>query len=174
MLARIRCWLFGHIDGPIVKTGSGHYQRCARCDRIKGRPDIDKALMDATVDSLLSSNEPGPIDFDEEMNRHYIPLPGGFEVQTLGRGSVFRILSRGKRSCCYIVADKGLHLPIERMARETYREVKRMREALKWYAEQAADCRKVTSKGSDARKELDRDGGQRARDALNGSKRELT
>lgn len=39
-------------------------------------------------------------------------------------------------------------------------------EALEWYAEQAAGCRKVTSEGETARNALDKDGGQRARAAI--------
>jgi hypothetical protein len=39
-------------------------------------------------------------------------------------------------------------------------------EALTWYAEQVAGCRKVTSEGNDARRALDQDGGKRATDAL--------
>ena len=34
-----------------------------------------------------------PIDYDAEMDRTYIPLPGGWEIQTQGKGSTFRILS---------------------------------------------------------------------------------
>ena len=42
------------------------------------------------------------------------------------------------------------------------------REALEWYAEKVAGCRKITSEGNDARNALDRDGGQIARAALGG------
>lgn len=42
----------------------------------------------------------------------------------------------------------------------------RMREALDWYAEQGAGCRKITSEGEKARFALDKDGGERARRAL--------
>lgn len=41
-----------------------------------------------------------------------------------------------------------------------------MREALEWYAEQVAGCRKIGSVGEPARHALDRDGGERARNAL--------
>jgi len=39
---------------------------------------------------------------------------------------------------------------------------------LEWYAEQVANCRKVTSEGDAARQELDRDGGKRAIAAMKG------
>lgn len=40
------------------------------------------------------------------------------------------------------------------------------REALQWYAEQVAGCRKITSEGDAARHALDADGGKRAQAAL--------
>lgn len=47
-------------------------------------------------------------------------------------------------------------------------ENKRLREALRWYEAQVNDCRKVTREGDDARYALDRDGGEKARAALEG------
>lgn len=41
-----------------------------------------------------------------------------------------------------------------------------MREALRWYAEKVAECRKIGSLGDNARQALDLDGGFRARDAI--------
>lgn len=46
------------------------------------------------------------------------------------------------------------------------------REALSWYAEQVADCRKFGSDGDAARQALDKDGGQRARAALSATQPE--
>lgn len=45
-------------------------------------------------------------------------------------------------------------------------QVATLREALEWYADQAKDCRKLTSEGEKARNALDRDGGTKARAAL--------
>jgi hypothetical protein len=42
----------------------------------------------------------------------------------------------------------------------------KLREALEWYAEQVAGCRKLGSIGDPARHALDADGGKRARTAL--------
>jgi hypothetical protein len=44
----------------------------------------------------------------------------------------------------------------------------KMREALLWYSEKVAGCRKITREGDEARQALDKDGGQRAREALKG------
>lgn len=60
------------------------------------------------------------IDHDESMNRDYIPLPAGWELQTKGKGSSLRLLDKkaGERYC--------LPLPdfmiefVERMGREVY------------------------------------------------------
>lgn len=41
-----------------------------------------------------------------------------------------------------------------------------LRGVLAWYEPRVANCRKITSEGNDARRELDADGGQRARAAL--------
>lgn len=45
-------------------------------------------------------------------------------------------------------------------------ENERLREALHWYAEKVAECRKIGSLGDNARQALDLDGGFRARDAI--------
>lgn len=45
-------------------------------------------------------------------------------------------------------------------------ENERLREALEWYAEQVAGCRKITPEGNASRAALDADGGSRARSAL--------
>ena len=41
-----------------------------------------------------------------------------------------------------------------------------LREALQWYAEHVANCRKITSEGDKARHALDADGGKRALAAI--------
>lgn len=42
----------------------------------------------------MTNDELAAIERDETMNRDYIPLPGGWEIQTKGKGSTFRILDR--------------------------------------------------------------------------------
>lgn len=71
------------------------------------------------------------IDYDQDMDRHYITLPGGFEVQTKGRGSSFRIYSQTEDHR-YLVADDHIHAPIEAMARAAHDEVERLRELLRY------------------------------------------
>lgn len=59
------------------------------------------------------------VERDESMDRTYIPLPGGWEVQTQGKGSSFRICNTesGHR---WIVTDKHLHPVLEEMARDIH------------------------------------------------------
>jgi hypothetical protein len=65
-----------------------------------------------------------PIARDEEYRRTYIPLPGGWEVQTKGRGSSFRIAApSGHR--LNIPDSPYLHETIERMARGIHAECER-------------------------------------------------
>lgn len=58
-----------------------------------------------------------PIERDEDMGRDYIPLPGGWEVQTKGNGSTFRLCDT-KSGDRWPVLDHFLHDALERMARE--------------------------------------------------------
>ena len=46
---------------------------------------------------------------------------------------------------------------------ELQAQVQTARDALEWYAEQGADCRKIGARGDVARAKLDRDGGHKAR-----------
>lgn len=65
----------------------------------------------------------GPIDRDEDMDRTYIPLPGGWEVQTKGKGSSFRLCNTatGDR---WIVTDERLHKMLEQMACDVHAAAK--------------------------------------------------
>lgn len=60
-----------------------------------------------------------PIARDELMDRTYIPLPGGWEIQTRGNGSSFRICDpNGER--LNIPPSPYLHETLERMARDIH------------------------------------------------------
>lgn len=58
-----------------------------------------------------------PAEYDAEMDRHYLPLPNGWEVQTKGNGSTFRIahVLTGAR---YMVLDEDLHEPLTDLAND--------------------------------------------------------
>lgn len=58
-----------------------------------------------------------PVERDEGYDRTYIPLPGGWEIQTKGKGSSFRICDTksGER---WNVTESHLHEMLERMAHE--------------------------------------------------------
>lgn len=59
-----------------------------------------------------------PIERDEEMNRTYIPLPGGYEIQTKGNGSTFRIAKTDGSDERMPVLESVLHPFLEQMARD--------------------------------------------------------
>jgi hypothetical protein len=106
---------------PELRAVASTIQDCAEISAHSSWADrIDTAL--ARIDSALRAHEAQgwelpPIERDESYDRTYIPLPGGWEIQTKGRGSSFRICDTkdGER---WLVADEYLHAILERMARE--------------------------------------------------------
>ena len=81
--------------------------------------NLEKAIR------ALSAAQPGaqeaipPIERDESMDRTYIPLPGGWEVQTQGKGSTFRICNT-KTGDRWPVLCKDIHAALEQMARDAH------------------------------------------------------
>lgn len=77
------------------------------------------------LDLLYSAAQPvaqeaiPPIERDESMDRTYIPLPGGWEVQTQGKGSTFRICNT-KTGDRWPVLCKDIHAALEQMARDAH------------------------------------------------------
>jgi len=66
-----------------------------------------------------SDKELAPIERDESYDRTYIPLPGGWEIQTKGKGSTFRLLGPdGFR--LPIIEQPYLFEHLERMARDIH------------------------------------------------------
>lgn len=64
-----------------------------------------------------------PIEVDPDMpSREYIPLPGGWEVQTKGRGSSYRLLDRKTGERHLILCNDGnfIHDFVTRMAKEVH------------------------------------------------------
>ena len=80
----------------------------------------------ARIDAALSAPEPqrwrpAPIERDESFDRDYITLPAGWEIQTKGKGSSFRVCRVERDGESYerwLVTDEHLHPVLERMARE--------------------------------------------------------
>lgn len=78
------------------------------------------------IDAALSTPEPqgwrpAPIERDESFDRDYITLPAGWEIQTKGKGSSFRVCRVERDGESYerwLVTDEHLHPVLERMARE--------------------------------------------------------
>ncbi len=61
----------------------------------------------------------GKIDYDEQMDRYYIPVHPDWEVQTKGKGSSFRLANTKTGERCLIDGGfGGAHSMLERMARD--------------------------------------------------------
>ena len=96
------------------------------CDR--SSPNPRKSLEDAELEAraaIIAAWEGRealpPIERDEAYDRTYIPLPGGWEIQTKGKGSSFRVCRVERDGESYerwLVTDEHLHPVLERMARE--------------------------------------------------------
>ena len=81
--------------------------------------DVSNAL-DVCKEALAEqpTQEPlPPIDRDEGMDRTYIPIAGGWEIQTKGKGSSFRICDT-KTDERFLIGDSYLHDMLETLARE--------------------------------------------------------
>jgi len=77
---------------------------------------------DVRLERVVSAHV-GPIERDEGYDRTYIPLPGGWEVQTKGKGSTFRICDTKSGDRLAIPPSPYLHETLERMAREIHAAV---------------------------------------------------
>jgi hypothetical protein len=77
-----------------------------------------KACKEALAEDILP-----PIEQDNHMGRTYIPIAGGWEIQTKGRGSSFRICDT-KTGNRFIIGDRFLHTMLETLARENREAMK--------------------------------------------------
>jgi hypothetical protein len=61
-----------------------------------------------------------PAEHDKTMDRHYLPLPNGWEIQTKGKGSTFRICKVSGEDDYerWQVLDEKLHAPLQRIAED--------------------------------------------------------
>jgi len=69
-----------------------------------------------------------PIEQEESMSRAYIPVCDGWEIQTKGTGSTFRIATTTEDGPRYAVLDERLHGPLEEMARAIHAHITRLEE----------------------------------------------
>jgi len=85
-----------------------------------------------------------------ELKRYMVP--GGHGIEAHKAGLLYRKAD----------ADEVIDALRAQLA-ELQAQVQTARDALEWYAEQGADCRKIGARGDVARAKLDRDGGHKAR-----------
>ena len=80
-------------------------------------PCVKKRGKIVPIESPDPQPVPHAIERDESMDRTYIPMPGGWEVQTQGKGSSFRLCNT-KTGQRWIITDKMAHKALEQMARD--------------------------------------------------------
>lgn len=78
-----------------------------------------RARWDAMLAAAPAVSAPA-IEHDEQMGRDYIPLPGGWEVQTKGNGSTLRLLDKKAHERHPLPLPDHIVDFIERMAREIH------------------------------------------------------
>jgi hypothetical protein len=88
---------------------------------------LDANIRQLATNALEAAPSPSqgeplpPIDYNKEYDRYYIPLPGGWEVQTKGKGSSFRIANtKDDNERLNIPNSPYLYELLERMAREIH------------------------------------------------------
>ncbi len=89
-------------------------------DDIAPTRDRSRDLIPPVTTSPAGAGELKPIDRDEDYKRDYIPLPGGWEIQTKGRGSSFRICNTKTGDRLLIPEQPYVHEMLEQMAREVH------------------------------------------------------
>lgn len=87
-------------------------------DKVKEALEQCKSALEA-----LEKCEPlPPIEYDADMDRYYIPMIGGWEIQTKGKGSTFRICNT-KTHVRWPVLDEHLHEALEQMAKDNRQQL---------------------------------------------------
>ena len=96
---------------------------CGMATKIAYSPDPVVTAWNRRTEAALAKREAvALIERDEGMDRDYIPLPGGWEVQTKGKGSTFRVCDTksGRRWPIHNEEYGFNHAEWERMAREIH------------------------------------------------------
>lgn len=103
----------GELDSELIQATSIIGCLVEEIDRLKAQPPCG---ADGAVPPILSG-----IERDESMARDYIPLPGGWEVQTKGSGSTFRLCNTKTGQRTPVLDNVGiLHSVLEQMARDIH------------------------------------------------------
>jgi hypothetical protein len=73
-----------------------------------------------SIASSAPADDLPPAEHDKGMDRHYLPLPNGWEIQTKGKGSTFRICKVNGEDDYerWQVTDERLHEPLQRIAED--------------------------------------------------------
>ena len=83
-----------------------------------------KAMFEYVIGQFIATIQPlAQIDHDADMDRYYIPMPAGWEMQTKGKGSSFRLCNTKTHERVHIL-DERLQPVLEQMAREIHANAK--------------------------------------------------
>jgi hypothetical protein len=102
---------------PAAGWALGHLEPTQESLHLLDKPE-EWAKVEVRRLGFMSTGTLPPIARDEDYQRDYIPLPGGWEIQTKGRGSSFRICDTKSGERFNIAGTHFEHDFIERMARE--------------------------------------------------------
>jgi hypothetical protein len=88
-------------------------------DLIMHEPKVIGEAIDVAIAALSEPVTLPKIDYDADMDRYYIPMPAGWEMQTKGKGSSFRLCNTKTHERFHIL-DERLQPVLEQMAREMH------------------------------------------------------
>ena len=89
-----------------------------------------------------------PVEADDfDLLRNYIPLPNGWEIQTKGKGSTFRLCKVNADGSYerWMVLDDKLHQPLEQMATDLRAHVEQLERERDCLASQNVNLRQALS-----------------------------
>lgn len=152
-----RLVMYARTSGGTAGPDAGLMDACEQAEKMLSLGGIGRAYMEG-ADATQAPEVPDHIENALTM------------VDQGGRQEAVAIANRGK--CAFWVkwtdAAEGLYGPGIKLytTPQPSQDVRGLVEALEWYEQQAAGCRKLTSEGDECRQALDSDGGKRAQTAL--------
>jgi hypothetical protein len=109
------------VEGGLSETAADEIERLR--ERLAEADEANRKVSDAN-ENLRAALEPlPPIEQDEmDPSREYIPLPGGWEIQTKGRGSSYRLCdTKSKERHTILVGEPAFVQDfVTRMAKEIH------------------------------------------------------
>jgi hypothetical protein len=123
-------WNIGNYDNSFCKLGAIYHSKITAQAHIDSYADDDTqlSLVPLYLHPSQDKQEPvgiNPIEFDNDMDRAYIPVNSRYEVQTKGKGSSFRIANTMTKER-WLIANEHLHPMLTEMAYGTHAEMRQL------------------------------------------------